>query len=67
MNRTYLAFLMPKNIIFTPQYFIGVSQTAVPLNEGNIAGEVAERLIVAVSKTVEGNTSGGSNPPLSAR
>jgi hypothetical protein len=30
-------------------------------------GEVAERLIVAVSKTVEGNTSGGSNPPLSAQ
>lgn len=27
---------------------------------------MAERSIVAVSKTVEGNTSGGSNPPLSA-
>ena len=28
---------------------------------------MAERLIVALSKSVEGNTSGGSNPPLSAR
>jgi hypothetical protein len=27
---------------------------------------MAERLNVAVSKTVEGNTSGGSNPSLSA-
>ena len=24
MNRTYFAFLMPKNIIFTPQYLIDV-------------------------------------------
>ena len=30
-------------------------------------GEMAERLNVAVSKTVEGHTSGGSNPSLSAR
>ena len=29
-------------------------------------GEMAERLIAAVLKTVEGNTSGGSNPSLSA-
>ena len=29
-------------------------------------GEMAERLNVAVSKTVEGHTSGGSNPSLSA-
>ena len=30
-------------------------------------GEVAEWSIAAVLKTVEGNTSGGSNPSLSAR
>ena len=30
------------------------------------AGEMAERSIAAVLKTVEGNTSGGSNPSLSA-
>ena len=29
-------------------------------------GEMAERLNAAVLKTVEGNTSGGSNPSLSA-
>ena len=29
-------------------------------------GEMAERSIAAVLKTVEGNTSGGSNPSLSA-
>jgi hypothetical protein len=29
-------------------------------------GELAERSIAAVLKTVEGNTSGGSNPSLSA-
>ena len=31
-----------------------------------LQGEMAERSIVAVSKTVEGQTSGGSNPSLSA-
>jgi hypothetical protein len=31
------------------------------------AGEMAERSIAAVLKTVEGNTSGGSNPSLSAK
>ncbi len=31
------------------------------------AGEMAERSNAAVLKTVEGNTSGGSNPSLSAR
>ena len=31
-----------------------------------LQGEMAERSIVAVSKTVEGHTSGGSNPSLSA-
>ena len=30
-------------------------------------GEMAERSIAAVLKTVEGNTSGGSNPSLSAK
>ena len=30
------------------------------------AGEMAERSIAAVLKTVEGKTSGGSNPSLSA-
>ena len=30
-------------------------------------GEMAERSIAAVLKTVEGNTSGGSNPSLSAQ
>ena len=30
-------------------------------------GEVAEWSIAAVLKTVEGNTSGGSNPSLSAK
>ena len=30
-------------------------------------GEMAERLNAAVLKTVEGNTSGGSNPSLSAK
>ena len=30
-------------------------------------GEMAEWSIAAVLKTVEGNTSGGSNPSLSAR
>ena len=30
-----------------------------------LQGEMAERSIVAVSKTVEGHTSGGSNPSLS--
>ena len=35
--------------------------------EPNFApGEMAERSIAAVLKTVEGNTSGGSNPSLSA-
>ena len=32
-----------------------------------LQGEMAERSIVAVSKTVEGHTSGGSNPSLSAK
>ena len=32
----------------------------------NLTGEMAEWSIAAVLKTVEGNTSGGSNPSLSA-
>ncbi len=33
----------------------------------NINGEMAEWSIAAVLKTVEGHTSGGSNPSLSAK
>ena len=35
-------------------------------NESNDTGEMAEWSIAAVLKTVEGHTSGGSNPSLSA-
>ena len=34
---------------------------------GRMQGEVAEWSIAAVLKTVEGHTSGGSNPSLSAK
>ena len=36
-------------------------------NESNDIGEMAEWSIAAVLKTVEGHTSGGSNPSLSAK
>ncbi len=35
-------------------------------SRGSFAGEVAEWSIAALLKTVEGHTSGGSNPSLSA-
>ena len=41
-----------------------ISKKSVLLPPQN--GEMAERSIAAVLKTVEGNTSGGSNPSLSA-
>ena len=38
----------------------------MPPNPNFAPGEMAERSIAAVLKTVEGQTSGGSNPSLSA-
>lgn len=38
----------------------------LPSNPNFARGEMAERSIAAVLKTVEGQTSGGSNPSLSA-
>ena len=46
-------------------FYLFVSEKSVFLPPEN--GEMAERSIAAVLKTVEGNTSGGSNPSLSAR
>jgi hypothetical protein len=39
----------------------------LPVDPNFAPGEMAERSIAAVLKTVEGHTSGGSNPSLSAR
>ncbi len=36
-------------------------------SESRMSGEMAEWSIAAVLKTVEGNTSGGSNPSLSSK
>jgi hypothetical protein len=63
MNRTYFPFesrIFPLSYAKKHYFYTPIFYRRFP------TGEVAERLIVAVSKTVEGNTSGGSNPPLSA-
>ena len=46
-----------------------IQQNFIPLRHRNLdilTGEMAEWSIAAVLKTVEGHTSGGSNPSLSA-
>ena len=46
-----------------------IQQNFIPLHHQNLntpTGEMAEWSIAAVLKTVEGHTSGGSNPSLSA-
>ena len=50
-------YVMPREFFLAGKYFFC---TFAP-------GEMAEWSIAAVLKTVEGNTSGGSNPSLSAR
>ena len=47
-------------------YFFYFSFCQSTLRTYFCAGEMAERSNAAVLKTVEGNTSGGSNPSLSA-
>src|SRR5690606_18508483 len=56
-----------KKIYIYPLAITNRIRTFAPAQPGPSTGEVAEWSNAAVLKTVEGHTSGGSNPSLSAR